>query len=207
MDTRMARNGATIGQITTDVKDLNRLGKDLDQKLIKDGAIHIEMPGKKMPGKKTPGKQTTWQVIGTLTQAPLDQDGMQEKVGIATMPHATRQLKEITQQRVLHIKMSTCMMHLVGFRPLHMTIVLQIGQTPMTSDEEGHSKKSYKKLINFSCTQNTPCEVYGHRRRILPRKEYETKSHMTSRSGFLPTGRFSLDNTGVKLNAGVTGVN
>ena len=107
MDTRIAPNGATIGQITTDVKDLNRLGKDLDQKLIKDGAIHIEMPGKKMPGKKTPGKQTAWQVNGTLTQAPLDQDGMQEKVGLATMPHATRQLKEITQQRVLHIKMST----------------------------------------------------------------------------------------------------
>ena len=102
----MVPTGATIGRTTTDVKDLSRLGRDLDRTLIKDGVIHIETPGKKMPGKKTHGKQTAWQVNGSLMQAP-DPDGMQEGVGLATMPHATRQLKEITQQRVLHIKMST----------------------------------------------------------------------------------------------------
>ena len=85
----MVPTGATIGRTTID----------------KDGGIHIKTPGKKTPGKKTPGKQTAWQANGSLMQAP-DPDGMQEEVGPATMPHATRQLKEITQQRVLHSKTS-----------------------------------------------------------------------------------------------------
>ena len=72
----------------------------------KDGGIHIKTPGKKTPGKQTPGMMELNQVIGSLMQAP-DPDGMQEEAGPATMPHATSQLKEITQQRVLHIKMST----------------------------------------------------------------------------------------------------
>ena len=85
MDTLMVPTGATIGRTTID----------------KDGGIHI-----KTPGKQTPGMMELNQVIGSLMQAP-DPDGMREEVGPATMPHATRQLKEITQQRVFHTKMST----------------------------------------------------------------------------------------------------
>ena len=85
MDTPMVPTEVTIGRTTIEM----------------NGGIHT-----KTPGKQTPGMKELNQVIGSLMQAP-DPDGMQEEVGPATMPHATRQLKEITQQRVLHIKMST----------------------------------------------------------------------------------------------------
>ena len=91
----MVPTEVTIGRTTIDKPG------EMEIRTIMHGVIHIMTPG-----KQTPGMMELNQVIGSLMQAP-DPDGMQEEAGPATMPHATSQLKEITQQRVLHIKTST----------------------------------------------------------------------------------------------------
>ena len=65
---------------------------------IRPGAIHI-----KKHGKQTHGMMELMIAIGAILQVPV-LDGMQEEVGATTI--ATHQLKEITQQRMLHNKTS-----------------------------------------------------------------------------------------------------
>ena len=95
LDTIKVLVNVTIGR-----KTISKPGR-MTTRATMHGVIHI-----KMLGKQTPGMKELNQVIGTLMQAPVP-DGMKEEAGSATMPHATSQLKEITQQRVLHIKTST----------------------------------------------------------------------------------------------------
>ena len=91
----MVLTQSEIGRIT-----INTPGK-MTTHVTVDGVTHIMMPGKQINGM-----MELIQVIGTLMRAPIS-DGMNEKAGSATMPHATRLLKEITQHRVLHNKTLT----------------------------------------------------------------------------------------------------
>ena len=88
----LTRQTVTIGHTTTD-----KLG-DMEMNNTIHGAIHI-----KTHGKLTHGMMELMLVIGTLLQAP-DLDGMQQEVGASMIE--INQIKEITQQRVLHNKTS-----------------------------------------------------------------------------------------------------
>ena len=81
----------TIGHTT--IKAFDHKDKRGEMNII-PGAIHI-----KKHGKLTHGMMELMLAIGAILQAPA-LDGMQEEVGATTI--ATNQLKEITQQRVLH---------------------------------------------------------------------------------------------------------